>query len=377
MLTWAEHSGYETILVIAPLGGEEPDEAALTVLAGAYPNLVVVYRDGRVLCRVRDNCDALAALNGKLCDQFATILGEPAVADDVLSAERTFAHDALIGVTRTLVDRLGPVAIIVNYIFMSRVFAVLPPKLIKIIDTHDVFSTKERKVKRYGIRDSLAISAQEEARLLKRADLIIAIQPDEELELKQLVPGKQVITVGVDFEVTTARNPTVPPTVLLVASANPMNKQAVNDFLEFAWPIIKKEVPDVVFRIAGAVGREIDVLDSQVEPVGHVDDLTRLYRAAKVVINPTIAGTGLKIKTIEALCHCCPVVVWPSGVDGLPSEAKGLCDIVENWYLFARATIAHLNFCESPPQVSQARASVLTCLFSADHVYADLAATLQ
>ena len=68
--------------------------------------------------------------------------------------------------------------------------------------------------------------------------------------------------------------------------------------------------------------------------LGRVDDLAELYRSARVVINPVLAGTGLKIKTVEALSRLRPIVTWPTGVEGLPETLKTLCDVVDNWFEF-------------------------------------------
>lgn len=68
--------------------------------------------------------------------------------------------------------------------------------------------------------------------------------------------------------------------------------------------------------------------------MGSVDSLDPLYRDCHLVINPAVAGTGVKIKTLEALAHHRPVVTWRAGVDGLSPELRTLCVVVQNWYEF-------------------------------------------
>jgi hypothetical protein len=70
--------------------------------------------------------------------------------------------------------------------------------------------------------------------------------------------------------------------------------------------------------------------------LGAVGDLGPLYRQARVVINPAVAGTGLKIKTLEALAHLRPVVTWPNGTDGFSPELAAFCVKVHDWYEFSR-----------------------------------------
>ena len=72
---------------------------------------------------------------------------------------------------------------------------------------------------------------------------------------------------------------------------------------------------------------------------GAVEDMAPLYRDAALVINPVVAGTGAKIKTIEALCHLRPMVTWPAGVDGLDPALAARCIVVRDWYEFANAVV--------------------------------------
>jgi hypothetical protein len=66
-----------------------------------------------------------------------------------------------------------------------------------------------------------------------------------------------------------------------------------------------------------------------------VEDTLPLYRAAALIINPVVAGTGVKIKTLEALCHLRPIVTWPGGVDGLDTRLAARCLVARDWYEFA------------------------------------------
>ena len=54
------------------------------------------------------------------------------------------------------------------------------------------------------------------------------------------------------------------------------------------------------------------------------------------MINPAMAGTGIKIKTLEALSYLRPIVTWPNGVDGVTPEVAALCRTVEDWPGFAQ-----------------------------------------
>ena len=51
---------------------------------------------------------------------------------------------------------------------------------------------------------------------------------------------------------------------------------------------------------------------------GYVEDVSVFYRQATVVLNPVIYGSGLKIKSIEALRYGKCLISTPVGVEGIP-----------------------------------------------------------
>src|SRR5262249_46423371 len=105
--------------------------------------------------------------------------------------------------------------------------------------------------------------------------------------------------------------------------------------------------------------------------LGRVEDLSSHYAQACLVVNPTSVGTGLKIKTLEALSRSRPVVAWPSGVDGLGSELRCLCLIATDWFEFAQAVISILSR-DEPVAYSVVQRETIVRLLSPDTVYAEL-----
>jgi protein-tyrosine-phosphatase len=260
---------------------------------------------------------------------------------------------------------------------MTRAFPLLRPDALKVVDTHDVFSTKGDKVIQFGNENRLALTPEEEAELLDRADLIIAIQPDEAEELRQLAPKKQVLIAGADFgPVDSVQGPVHDAVILLVGSDNSLNVKGLRDFLRFAWPLIRRDVPGAELRVVGAVGRRVEIEDPAVKIMGLVDDLAAAYAEARVVINPAIAGRGLKIKTIEALCHLRPVVTWPSGVDGIDDEMRALCHLATSWYGFAQHVI-HLCASTSAAEALLDKRDEIREKFSPDTIYRELGAAMS
>src|SRR5262249_12440209 len=137
--------------------------------------------------------------------------------------------------------------------------------------------------------------------------------------------------------------PASAPVVLLIASNNKMNVKALGDFLCFAWPLVRREVPGAELHVIGAVGDSAEAWSPDIRILGHVDDVAAAYAQAPVVANPAVAATGLKIKTGEAVAQLRPIVTWPSGVEGIPPPARAMCHVATDWFDFAQRLVGLLR----------------------------------
>lgn len=238
-----------------------------------------------------------------------------------------FAPMGFVAEVGRIAESVKPDIVISQYIFFSRVL-LLPDcrEALKVIDTHDLFSKKEATAEQYGIDDyALCLSDEEESLLLKRADSVLAIQVEEKNEIAALVPSVDIVHVGVDLPIVEQpAGSQVDGRVLIVASGNEFNVQGVRDFIELSWPMVRETVPSARLHIVGKVCDYVRTKDPSITLLGFVADLEPEFAAARVVVNPCRVGTGLKIKTIEALAHGRAHVAWPSAADGLRHETQPL-----------------------------------------------------
>jgi hypothetical protein len=377
MLVRLRQAGYRIVLVVSPLSPQVIDDARWDALAAAYGNIVHCERDGQIRYRMDECPDVLAPLEGHRTPHYAAILDEgrplPPVAAELLQVDRTFCPDALIATLVQLQSSLPPCAVLAEYVWMTRGLPLLDPAVLTVVDTIDVFSTYHEKVGAFGV-PGMQVRPEDEARRLARAQVLVAIQPEEARILSNLAPDHEVVTAGVDFEVVEGSDWPAKPVVFCVGSDNPRNLLGLRDFLKFAWPEIRSAVPDVRLAVAGSIGAAVPDYLQDVDVLGHVDDLDPVYRRARVVVNPAIAGTGLKIKTVEALSRLRPIVTWPNGVEGLPPEMAELVPPAEDWLDFAERVIAWLR--SETPAFNAATAASIRHLLSSDQVYAELEARL-
>jgi hypothetical protein len=338
-----KQQGYRIVLVLAPIPSEPLAPGAFDRIAEEYGNVVLCYPDGEVRYDLRDCPDVVSQLGGKTLMPTPVEGGGTSFGD----TDRAFCHDVVFTVATRLTQVLGSVAVVAEYIFMTRFLPFAGSHVLKVVDTIDVFSQKGTNVIAYGVDDA-ETPANEEARRLERADVVIGIHPADAQALAKLVPDREVLVAGVDADVWTGREWPDEPVVFVTGSSNALNLAGLRDFVRFAWPQVRSCVPAARLRVAGGVGRAVPPGTAGVLALGHVPDLAVEYAKARVAINPTVAGTGLKIKTVEALAHLTPVVGWPHGRDGLSDGLSAFVHEANDWHDFADAVVRMLDRVESP-----------------------------
>ncbi len=98
------------------------------------------------------------------------------------------------------------------------------------------------------------------------------------------------------------------------------NLQAARFLIKTIWPRIRKASPKARLIIAGDCSDRIGYtheVDYGIELTGFVDDLEALYRRSRIVAVPILAGSGTRIKIIEAAAYGKPIVATSVGAEGL------------------------------------------------------------
>jgi len=205
--------------------------------------------------------------------------------------------------------------IIAEYVFSSKGLASFPNAL-KVIDCHDIF------FRRIAFEDTLnsqwfhCQSATAEARGWNRADIVLGIQENESRIIRNLVPTKEVLTLGHPLHFETIYDPTIDDRIGIVASETVSNVTGILQYINGPFKKIVELSPRAQLIIAGSVCRQIpDSLN--VQKLGTVQCLKDFYTQISFAINPVSNGTGLKIKTVEAIEYGCPILSSDVGLDGL------------------------------------------------------------
>lgn len=247
--------------------------------------------------------------------------------------------EALDPVLDDLQRRFAFDTVIVEYIFWSKALERFDNSVLKVIDTHDVFTRRHLLYREAGQAYGwYCTTAAEEAKALNRADVIIAIQ-DQEREYFSTLTRKPVVTVRhIAPLAPLPQARTQEPRLLFIGSDAGTNIHGLRTFLAEVFPRIRAAVPDVHLDIVGPVCSAVEDTDGCTKH-GIADDIEPIYAAASVVINPIRFSTGLSIKTIEALGYGKAVVTTSAGSRGLEDGANAAFLLADDPDAFSRAVI--------------------------------------
>jgi glycosyltransferase involved in cell wall biosynthesis len=118
------------------------------------------------------------------------------------------------------------------------------------------------------------------------------------------------------------------------------NRGAVRFFRQEVWPHLRREWPRLVWRLIGknpdAVSEWISG-DPRIEATGPVDDAVKELARCRVAVVPLLAGSGTRLKILEAWAAGLPVVSTPVGAEGLPARDGENLLLAEGGAAFASA----------------------------------------
>ena len=246
--------------------------------------------------------------------------------DDHWGVDDWIAPD-LVDCVRHLAFTLCYDAVVVHYVWCSAVLDSLPRDQfgpLRIIDTHDAFGHRAELTREVGLQPHwFYTSESEEARGLDRADIVLALQPQEGRYFASITSRRVLVIEFARVPDPLPRRvvPDGPDACLrvgYVGSPNQWNVLAIGTFdrllhaarADFG----KTPMPEVL--VFGGVTRPVGKLLACVA-AGEIGDVREAYASVDLMINPMIGGSGFKIKTVEALIHGRPIVSTLAGAIGV------------------------------------------------------------
>jgi len=224
---------------------------------------------------------------------------------------------------------------VANYVWFSKVLDVLPSSTQKVIDTHDVFGDRHIVAKEAGLEPVWFYTTKElEAYALERADLVLAIQDEEKTYFESITQTRvEVMGYVVPHQpIVTNKNDKI--TIGYIGSGNPFNIESLRVFQQevMANPELMQRF---TFLLGGTVCKTFSPMNEIFDIIGLVDDLDDFYRQIDIAINPMVGGTGLKIKSLEALSYGKALLATEDAMVGISTldsyqQASSIGVMVEN-----------------------------------------------
>lgn len=288
-------------------------------------------------------------------------------------------------------------AVIVEYIWLTGCIRHLPHKVLKLIDTHDVMHLRKRAFAgQFVISPEFGVVGREdECVALDNFDCIIAIQATEKSVFREMLPNKKVITVpsgsntsfldnksqmqlsSGDISAQNRLQQLSGTRFLFLGGGHAGNVLALRNLIENIWPCVL-ESSDANYAsliIAGDISQAVSIEACyllNIIVLGYVDRTDWLYDTIDVVLNPVFSGSGLKIKTVEALAHKKLVITTPTGIEGISPSVENCCLVAHTPDQFCELMLAVLADQIDRPQILKNLATYVDQYFSPEAQYREL-----
>ena len=128
---------------------------------------------------------------------------------------------------------------------------------------------------------------------------------------------------------------------------HPPNGDAVCYFVREILPLIRREIPDAEFCVAGSnthlLNAQVTAEGNGVRMFGYVPDIRTCYRSAALFVAPILTGTGMRVKLLEALSMGMAVVATPLAAQGFRSTQGRVMVTAATPSAFAERTVELLR----------------------------------
>jgi len=175
------------------------------------------------------------------------------------------------------------------------------------------------------------------------ADVVFAVTPEEKSQILEEVKNAQVEVIPTIHECIDSAKPLAGRKNLLFVGhyAHNPNEDAVCYFVKEIFPLIRQDLPSVVFYMVGShITETVQSLASRdVVAVGYAPDLTPYLDGCRVFVAPLRYGAGIKGKIGQSMGFGLPVVTTSIGAEGMNLVDGKHVLIADSPAAFARAVV--------------------------------------
>ncbi|MDE2816726.1 MAG: glycosyltransferase family 4 protein [Chloroflexota bacterium] len=224
------------------------------------------------------------------------------------------------------------------------------PGSVLVLDEHNVgyllqerLAAASQALGRWYAQDQARRLREYEANALAASDGWLCVSEVDAGFLEPLASGKPhtVIPTGVDPEAHTPQNiPLATSPRLFYAGALDYrpNRDGLQWFCTYVWPLIRAEVPtaELIGIGSGASIRRGRLRQQGIQTLGSLNDseFSQALGSAWVSVVPLRAGSGMRVKILESFLWGKPVVTTSIGIEGIaatPNEHVRIGDTAEDF----------------------------------------------
>ena len=228
------------------------------------------------------------------------------------------------------------------------------PNLRLIFNTVDLHYLRELRQAELAndevARQSALELRDQELELIDKCDLTILLSNDELYTVRELRPEAPLTVLPIVFKDISGADQGYEQRrhILFIGSfPHKPNIDAVIFFAKLVFPIIKRQIPDICFKVIGANPPEAIQRLAEVPGIdilGFVKDLDPVFADIRLTVAPLRYGAGIKGKIGTSLCYGVPCVATPIAVEGMGLTAGKNVLVGETPEQFASAVCdAYLN----------------------------------
>ncbi|MBZ5589010.1 MAG: glycosyltransferase family 4 protein [Acidobacteriia bacterium] len=173
--------------------------------------------------------------------------------------------------------------------------------------------------------------ARFEAEVCRQADVVAAISEVDARRLAELAPSARVVHLPAAWgRALTSPNGNLAgerPFLCLGTFDWSPNRDGARWLVRDVWPRLVRREPGATLHLAGPGSTHLgSTSDRRISCHGRVDDVGPLYDPRSVALIPLRAGSGVRLRLLEAWWAGVPAVVTPAAAEGLlDGDADGAC----------------------------------------------------